>query len=94
LKSVFPPGPIGFQVQGIGFEYGNPMVNALVALGSIPNVTYQQCHFKRILGEWHLESQRLDGEEKEMLNKIWTTETIKNGFNEYDAWYDSLEDGD
>jgi len=80
-KAFFPPGPIGFQVYGIGFEQGVPFIHALVAMGKIPKVQYQECRliFKAEMNGWFCADHQLDEEENEMIKQVWSEECRKKG---------------
>lgn len=75
MKNALPKGPIGFKVYGIGWVSGNPQVHAEVGVGGVSEVM----EFNRRLGEWFTGDNRLNEEEKSMLDKIWQDECKKMG---------------
>lgn len=83
MKGIFPPGPIGFEVQGIGFEESNPMIVAVIAVQYKNRPFLQVCKFIRKEDSWFFGIYKGNAEEQEMLKKIWREEYRKRFEREY-----------
>jgi hypothetical protein len=78
-KPFFPPGPIGFEVHGAGWQQGCPIIHATVAVKNRERPYYQELNFIRVDGRWSAGIHSLDDEENKMLETIWADKRPREG---------------